>query len=574
MRGKILALDPDLIAFPLYVWNREPILALARELRHRLPGVRLVAGGPEATGDPQRVLAEGDLDAVIGGEGELAFAALVEAWAGKHSLSAVPGVTWRGPHGIVTGPEARPSSLNELPSPWLSKTLTPSAGGGVLWEISRAGGGGGACFDSRPGGSRHVAAERLEAELDLFRASGVAEVRILDPAFNFPPERGLKLLHLLRSAPHMRFLLEGRAEFLDPETAQFLARLPASVRLDLTTFDPEILQKINRTFDPESLARNLHLLRSEGARFQIAINYGLPGDTHRGFRSSLNTALELAPDRLEASPVAVYPGTVLHRNRTRFAMQTQDRPPYLLLASEGYPAVDLEASRRLAIAVEIFYNRGRAASFFPPLLKSLGQEPAAFLAGFFDWALGAGGIPKERLLSEEWCPSDILGLQEGYLQDLLGKRGRGALIPAAIDLIRFHFYQAETLEGEELPVVRPEAWQGRELWNTCWLRSPAARLATFTYEVLDLLEMDEIELEQFVTLFRPVGSVALFTRHGDQVLCESLEENTLRLLMGSDGRRSPRDIFSGTLSRQEGEEILEVAVTEGLLVPTEAPRPS
>jgi hypothetical protein len=81
--------------------------------------------------------------------------------------------------------------------------------------------------------------------------------------------------------------------------------------------------------------------------------------------------------------------------------------------------------------------------------------------------------------------------------------------------------------------------------------------------------MSEPDLESFTALFRPVGSVALFVRRGAEVVCESLQEDFLKLLEGSDGTRSPQEIFAGSLSRTLGEEIVAFAVAEGLLVPGE-----
>jgi hypothetical protein len=93
------------------------------------------------------------------------------------------------------------------------------------------------------------------------------------------------------------------------------------------------------------------------------------------------------------------------------------------------------------------------------------------------------------------------------------------------------------------------------------------RLVHFSYEILDLLEMEDSELEEVALLFRPVGSVAVFLRRGEEVLCESLEEDFLTLLSGCDGRRSPEEIFAGTVIRAEGEEIVRFALAEGFLLP-------
>lgn len=223
-------------------------------------------------------------------------------------------------------------------------------------------------------------------------------------------------------------------------------------------------------------------------------------------------------------------------------------------------------SRHLAAAADLLYNLGRAVGCFSALLRAAGSEPVPFLEGFADWLLQDEGIEEKRILTiDAWRPEEVLPLQEGYVRHLLRKQRREALIPAALDLLRYHFHYAESLLGAETLPVPPERPAGRNLWTTRWRTAPTVRLVRFAYEILDLLEMGEPDLERFAALFRPVGSVALFVRRGAEVVCESLQEDFLKLLEGSDGSRSPREIFAGSLSRTQGEEIVAFAVAEGLL---------
>ena len=102
-------------------------------------------------------------------------------------------------------------------------------------------------------------------------------------------------------------------------------------------------------------------------------------------------------------------------------------------------------------------------------------------------------------------------------------------------------------------------------------RAEHCRLVPFAYEILDLLEMEDMQLDEIAQLFRPVGSVALFMRRGNEVFCESLSEEMQRLLKQSDGSRSPKEIFAGSLSMATGEELVQFAVSEGLLQPVHKP---
>lgn len=566
----ILVGGPDLVAFPLYLWNRTRILALARCLRRRRPEIFLLAGGPEATADPEGVLTEGKLDAVIRGEGESTFRELLAARAQGDDPAGLAGLTLRTAAGIVAGPE-RPATarLDDHPSPWLTGVLTPSAGGGVLWEISR-----GCpfacdfCYDARGGhGVRPLSAERLQAELDLFVRADVSRIWILDSTFNFPPERGRELLRLLvRKAPHIHFHLEAKADYLDRETAGLLARLSCSVQIGLQSADPQVLRRLHRALDPGHFVRQVRLLAAEGVTFGLDLIYGLPGDDYQGFCRSLTFALQLAANHLDLFPLAVLPGTPLHRQRQDFGIESDDAPPYLLRCSTSWSEEDMARSRHLAAATDLFYNLGRAVGFFPALLRASGAEPVPFLAGFADWLLKERRIEEERFLAiDAWRPEEVLPLQEGYVDHLLRRQRREVLLPAALDLLRYHFHYAETLLGPETLPASPETLAGLNPWTTRWRTAPTVRLVRFAYEILDLLVMDEPDLERFAVLFRPVGSVALFLRRGVEVACESLQEDFQKLLEGSDGSRSPREIFAGSLGRAQGEEIVSFAVAEGLL---------
>ncbi|WP_305041399.1 B12-binding domain-containing radical SAM protein [Geoalkalibacter sp.] len=572
MAEAVLDAAPDLVALPVYVWNRDRLLALAALLRRRQPALRIIAGGPEAGAAPLALLAPGTIDLLIQGEAEDILPQVLTL--SPDTAQPPPGVARFDGGQLQSGPAAPQPEVDKLNSPWLSGVLTPPADGGLLWETSR-----GCpfacdfCFDSR--GSNRVRPlpwERLEAELALFVRARVAQIWVLDSTFNYPPERGKKLLRLLaEKAPHIHFHLEAKADFLDRETAHLLGALSCSVQIGLQSAHPKVLRTIHRNLDPDDFRKNIHLLAAEGVTYGLDLIYGLPGDSLAGFGASLEFALEQRPNQIDIFPLAVLPGTILHRERERLGLDSQPAPPYEILAAPGFPADDLQQACLLAAVTDIFYNRGRAVGFFVPLQRGAGLGALALLEEFLRWlradkALGEAAIRD----SEAWLPRAIRDLHMEFTAHLLTQRERGHLIPAARDLIRYHYYYAETLLGPETLPVESELLRGRDLWTTPWRLNPAAHLVRFRYEIIDLLQVEDMDLEQFTRLFRPVGSAALFARRGNEVYCESLEEDFAKLLDHSDGSRSPREIFAGSINRREGEEFVDFAVSEGILLPPEA----
>lgn len=565
----ILAATPDLVAFPVYVWNRERVLNLARQLRQQRPGLHLVAGGPEATGNPQGLLKGAAWTALVHGEGESAFAGLIAALDSGDDKKAPPGVTLVTPDGPVFGGAAAPCDMNQAVSPWLAGILKANAYGGVLWEVAR----GCAfscdyCFDSRGhAGVRCLDWSRLEKELALFREQNVNQVWVLDSTFNYPPERGVALLErLLYNAPEFHYHLEAKIDFIDRRTASLLGRLNCSVQLGLQTVSESALRAIHRPIDLETLAEKIHLLEAEGVTYGFDLIYGLPEDSCTGFCTSIDTALGFAPNHVHIFPLAVLPGTRLAQQQERYGIQSQQDPPYELLSSTDWSAEDLLACRRMAAAIDIFYNTGRAVAFFPAILQALHTTPSELFEDFFDWAKGQPQIGEERFLdSHYWEADDAYRMLQNYLCWRLRQSGQQHLVSIFLDLLCYHFHYAETLLGNELPPLTDGRILAEDLWESAWQRAPGYRLVPFAYEILDFLEMEGVQLEDLVNLFRPVGSVALFMRRDNEVICESLGEDLQRLLQQSNGTLTPKEIFAGSLSRATGMELVEFAVSEGLL---------
>ncbi len=573
--SSILGCNPDIVAFSVYVWNRQRIIQLVKQLHQRRPQLTLIAGGPEATGDPSGLLAAAPWSALGHGEGEAALAGLVAQLTKGPPTQPLPGITLMLDSGPVSGDEYCPHDLGNAPSPWLTGVLRPEPAGGVLWEVAR----GCAfscdyCFDARGhAGVRCIDTQRLEAELEMFSKMDISQVWVLDSTFNYPPKRGIALLELLiEKAPHLHYHLEAKADFIDRHTACLLGQLNCSVQLGLQSIHEQVLKAIHRPIDLSVLAEKIHLLEAEGIVYGFDLIYGLPEDNYAGFRDSLDTVLSFSPNHIHIFPLSILPGTRLAQQRDRYGIEAQPEPPYELISSSNWSIEEMELCRQLAATVDLFYNTGRAVAFFPAVLESLQTQPSDLFVDFFKWAREQPGIDKEKLMkTSEWAADDVYRLLQGYLCHRLRASGQAHLSSVFLDLLCYHFHYAETLLGEELPLPPDDRLPPGNLWETPMQRAEHCRLVPFAYEILDLLEMEDMQLDEIAQLFRPVGSVALFMRRGNEVFCESLGEEMLRLLKQSDGSRSPKEIFAGSLSMATGEELVQFAVSEGLLQPVHQP---
>lgn len=454
----VLDRRPRAVGFSLYVWNRDLLLAAARDLRSDRPGLVLFAGGPEATADPAGVLVEGGLDFVVAGEGEEAAPLALENALAGADPGAVPGVlSSRLPEaegrarepGVSARAPCVPvrAELSLVPSPYLDGTLDVSGYGGALWELAR-----GCpfachfCYESKGcRGVRSFPDEVVRAELRAFVRGGAREVFVLDPTFNADPSKAREILTLLRrEAPGIHFTFEVRSEFLDAAQARLFGSIPCSVQVGLQSSRPEVLALVGRPgFDRKDFRRRMAMLSAAGVVFGLDLIYGLPGDDLAGFRDSLDYALSLEPNHLDVFRLSVLPGTVLADRAGDLGLEREPRPPYGVLSLPTFPSGDLARAEGLARAADLFYTRGRAVGWFLPVLRPLRTKPSAFLERIVGRARdlpGARGEPRHE---------DVEAFQLETLEEAYRSAGQEGLLPVVRDLVTLHGAWSRALaEGE------------------------------------------------------------------------------------------------------------------------------
>ncbi len=569
MLNAIMASQPQLVAFPLYLWNRSRVLQLCRQLRQKQPQLLLLAGGPEASADATAAIAEGELDGVICGEGEIAFSQLVERLCGQQTVAVITGFQAADAATQTEPVAAICPDLAALTSPWLAGTLPLEPGCGVLWEVARGCRFNCAfCFDAKGlKGVRPLPLPRLRAELQLFARKNVSQIWILDSTFNAPPERGKQLLRLLlEEAPQIHYHLEAKADFLDQETAALLSELSCSVQIGLQSAQPEVLKPLHRNLDHSKMTRALQLLSEYGVTYGLDLIYGLPNDNYQGFCSSLDFALQQQPNQVDIFPLAVLPGTELFQKKAEFGLQADSRPPYLIKGNDSYPTEELALTAKLAAAADIFYNRGRAVGFFLQFCDALALQPAELLQSFADWLSKQPQLTAERITDAElWQPGEILPLQQRFIAQLLNEKKLAKLQPLAEDLINYHFCCAELLLAEE---CRPAARMpnNKQLLDQTWRLNPAVRIQSFNFDLEELEEFGGESLPRLSKKLKRSPSYGIFLQQQGEPLVESLQDEFARLLLHADGKRQTMDLLRG-LSRQEGLELLQFAVAQGVLQP-------
>ena len=119
------------------------------------------------------------------------------------------------------------------------------------------------------------------------------------------------------AGPETEFSVEANPGRVTPAVAQAIARAGANrVNLGAQSFVPAELRTLGRIHDPDQIAAAAEALRSAGiGNLGLDLIYGIPGQTLRSWRRSLEAALAIKPAHLSCYCLSFEPGTPLEADR-------------------------------------------------------------------------------------------------------------------------------------------------------------------------------------------------------------------------------------------------------------------
>jgi len=559
----IAATTPDLIGFSTYIWNREKAGKLIKALKNRLPKIIICAGGPEVTADPEGTLKEYNCDFVVVGEGETSLIKALHRIINNEKITDLPGIGTLQQSEITLLPGVQEDNLDLIPSPYISGILKPEKYTGLLWQLSR-----GCsfacdfCFDSKEQKSvRKFSLERIEEELKWMSDNKISQVFVLDSTFNLDMKRAKIILGMIQKiAPDTHFHFEARSEFIDDELAFLFSSLKCSLQIGLQSSNPEILKNVKRIFNPEEFVNNIALLNDTGAIFGFDLIYGLPGDSYNGFRDSLNFALSLFPNHIDIFPMAVLPGTPLYQRKELLNLRSQNYPPYKLIESSTFSEEDMEKAEKLAVACDIFYSRGRAVAWFQPVIEAVGLTPVELLEAFQGWLYNGSGE-----LSDKFSDEEIWQLQRKFVQELF-LENRKELSDIALDIIDYNYYYTSALVSPPSPLFADDEINAISVLKLPLAVSSSAKLGAFHYELVEIIENQGFNLEEFSKYFVNSPSWGVIYPKDGEILTESFPKPYFDLLCQLDGKKKAGDIAAKVgISAEEAIAFLEFAFAEGII---------
>ena len=424
--------QPRILGLGVYIWNAARAAELLPLLRHKLPDIKIVLGGPEIFGpnspdgsasrpylphpeNPVNPVKNPFLDLadfLLPGEADLAFAALCrEILSSSHPC---PSASIRGC--------LPPPDLSSLCLPYDEYSDSDLAQRVLYVESSR----GCAmrcdyCVSASDESVRFFPMPALLATFDQLLQRGARQFKFCDRSFNLDVPRAVAILAFFRERlprfPDLFLHFEMLPDRFPAELRTALAAFPPrslQLEIGIQSFAPAVLATIRRPQNLERAADNLRFLRERThAWLHTDLIAGLPGETPDSFAAGFDRLVALGPHEIQLGILKKLPGAPIVRHDDAFAMRYHSAPPYEILATRDWPAEHLARTARFAHYWDAIVNSQRFIPAAPLIWNGAPSVFAAFLA-LSDW-LGA------RFPREHGVPlADLVAALFDYLTQVRG----------------------------------------------------------------------------------------------------------------------------------------------------------
>ncbi|HLH94452.1 MAG TPA: cobalamin-dependent protein [Xanthobacteraceae bacterium] len=348
----ILAFEPELVGFSIYVWSTPCLIAVAREIKRRRPSCIVVFGGPSARAALFDLEPYGQaatyLDAIVEGDGEEIFreiAALPDL--SPTGLKSVSGLTLPTSSGwLRTARREAPVDLDQLSSPF-ALGLMPYGAVAYLETYRGCPLSCRFCEWGVPGKFKATfSAGYIARELEGFARVDAPAVFLLDAGLNLNIRAFGNLREANRRTGFLKrslFWAEIYPSVVRDEHLEFMREIgPAYLGVGMQSKDQAVLRLHQRPSDSPRFEAAVRALAAV-TNIELQIIFGLPGDSPEGFRRTLDYALSL-PASVRAYHCLVLPDALMTRGLPEFNM-VFDPSDLSMISCLGWNAEALAAMR-------------------------------------------------------------------------------------------------------------------------------------------------------------------------------------------------------------------------------------
>ena len=370
---ELLALNPRVIGFGVYIWNVTQTCAVVRLLKQQRPDIKIVLGGPEVSHEvaeqaatPQSIV--NLADHVITGWGDVSFPKLCRALL-------------YGPQPLMKIIAGEQPPLDQIALPYTEYSEVDLAHRVLYVEASR-----GCpfkcefCLSSLDKTAWAFDLERFLAELDTLYQRGARTFKFVDRTFNLKIDASIRILQFFldklaktEEKGNLFVHFEVIPDHLPDKLKEKIAEFPPGVlqfEIGIQSFNVEVQQRISRRQDNVKTAANISwLVDHSNAHLHTDLIFGLPGESLQSFAEGFDRLYALKPHEIQLGILKRLRGTPIARHTVEHGMVYGAAPPYAVQQTSLISAQEMQRFTRLARYWDLIANSGRFAQTLTQLLS-------------------------------------------------------------------------------------------------------------------------------------------------------------------------------------------------------------
>jgi radical SAM superfamily enzyme YgiQ (UPF0313 family) len=383
MLEKILAKNPKIVGFGVYIWNIDETTRLVAQLKRVAPNVTVVIGGPEVSFVNDAPAINALADYVITGQADESFKALCEALLSGSKVGLPLNRVV-----VATNPE-----LDNLTLPYHLYTDDDLKHRHIYIEASR-----GCpfkcefCLSALDKTAWPFELSKVLAELETLYQRGLRRFKFVDRTFNLKVTVSQAILQfflnkIANDENHSLFVhFELVPDHLPDSLKAAIAAFPPGVlqfEIGIQTWNPTIQSLISRRQDNEKAATNIAWLSQQAhAHLHVDLIVGLPGENIESFGEGFDKLYALEPHEIQVGILKRLRGAPIDRHTASYEMVYNPSAPYNVLSTSVISFAQMQRMQRFARYWDMFANSGR---FISQMKQLLDGAPFQHMMMFADW---------------------------------------------------------------------------------------------------------------------------------------------------------------------------------------------
>lgn len=378
--------EPEKIFFSTYIWNKEIVFKITKEVRKVLKDAVIILGGPEVSYNPQEVIENNpEIDGIIIGEGEKIFLNYL-----TKDINQVKGLYYKENGEIkFNGFETLVEDLDIIPFPYtdeelkdIHKIIYYESSRGCPFSCSY-------CMSSIDKTVRYFSVERTKKDLKKFIDAGTKLVKFVDRTFNLRKERYLEIWQFLLDnyRKDITFHFEINANIFDDEVLEFLKKVPRKFfqfEIGVQTINPKSMENIKRTNILEKLSHNVKFI-NKNIHLHLDLIAGLPYEDYESFGKSFDYVYDTGCEMIQLGFLKILKGTEMAENVEKFAYEYLDFPPYEVLSNNFITYKEICRLKDIEEAVDLYYNSNKFKYSVKFIIDNFYDSPFKFFEAVGDY---------------------------------------------------------------------------------------------------------------------------------------------------------------------------------------------